>query len=124
MPRVKKSVKSRKWRKGVLEEAKGYRGGRGRLYRIATEAVDRAHKFAYRDRKAKKRVFRSLWITRINAAARAHNLTYSQLISGLNKAAIEIDRKVLAEIAVSDPLGFSKIVELAKGRNTNAERPE
>ena len=116
MPRVKKSVKSRKRRKGVLEEAKGYRGGRGRLYRHATEAVDRAHKFAYRDRKVKKRVFRSLWITRINAAARVHNLTYSQLISGLNKAAIEIDRKVLAEIAVSDPLGFSKIVELAKGQ--------
>jgi large subunit ribosomal protein L20 len=124
MPRVKKSVKSRKRRKGVLEEAKGYRGGRGRLYRIATEAVDRAHKFAYRDRKAKKRVFRSLWITRINAAARVHNLTYSQLISGLNKAAIEIDRKVLAEIAVSDPLGFSKIVELAKGQETSAERLE
>jgi len=118
MPRVKKSVKSRKRRKRVLEEAKGYRGGRGHLYRIATEAVDRAHKFAYRDRKAKKRVFRSLWITRINAAARAHNLTYSQLISGLNKAEIEIDRKVLAEIAVSDPLGFSKIVELAKGQQT------
>jgi len=116
MPRVKKSVKSRKRRKGVLEEAKGYRGGRGRLFRHATEAVDRAHKFAYRDRKVKKRVFRSLWITRINAAARVHNLTYSQLISGLNKAAIEIDRKVLAEIAVSDPLGFSKIVELAKGQ--------
>jgi large subunit ribosomal protein L20 len=84
--------------------------------------VDRAHKFAYRDRKAKKRVFRSLWITRINAAARVHNLTYSQLISGLNKAAVEIDRKVLAEIAVSDPLGFSKIVELAKGQKTGTER--
>jgi large subunit ribosomal protein L20 len=115
MPRVKKSVKTRKRRKRVLEEAKGYRGGRGRLYRIATEAVDRAHKFAYRDRKAKKRVFRSLWITRINAAARAHDLTYNQLISGLNKAEMEIDRKALAEIAVSDPLGFSKIVEIAKG---------
>ena len=116
MPRVKKSVKSRKRRKGVLEEAKGYRGARGRLYRLATEAVDRAHKFAYRDRKTKKRVFRSLWITRLNAAARAHDLTYNQLISGLNKAEIEIDRKVLAEIAVSDPLGFSKIVEIAKGQ--------
>jgi large subunit ribosomal protein L20 len=78
--------------------------------------VDRAHKFAYRDRKAKKRVFRSLWITRINAAARAHDLTYSQLISGLNKAEVEIDRKVLAEIAVSDPKGFLKIVEIAKGQ--------
>jgi large subunit ribosomal protein L20 len=116
MPRVKKSVKSRKRRKGVLEEAKGYRGARGRLYRLATEAVDRAHKFAYRDRKTKKRVFRSLWITRLNAAARVHDLTYHQLISGLNKAEIEIDRKILAEIAVSDPLGFSKIVEIAKGQ--------
>jgi large subunit ribosomal protein L20 len=116
MPRVKKSVKTRKRRKRVLEEAKGYRGARGRLYRMANEAVDRAHKFAYRDRKAKKRVFRSLWITRINAAARAHDLTYNQLISGLNKAEMEIDRKILAEIAVSDPLGFSKIVEIAKGQ--------
>jgi large subunit ribosomal protein L20 len=116
MPRVKKSVKSRERRKRVLEEAKGYRGARGRLYRIATEAVDRAHKFAYRDRKTKKRLFRSLWITRLNAAARAHDLTYNQLISGLNKAEIGIDRKVLAEIAVSDPLGFSKIVEIAKGQ--------
>ena len=115
MPRVKKSVKTRRRRKRVLEEAKGYRGGRGRLYRLATEAVDRAHKFAYRDRKTKKRVFRSLWITRINAAARAHNLTYNQLISGLQKAAMEIDRKALAEIAVSDPVGFSKIVEIARG---------
>ncbi len=116
MPRVKKSVKSRKRRKGILEEAKGYRGGRGRLYRIATEAVDRAHKFAYRDRKAKKRVFRSLWITRINAAARTHELTYSQLISGLEKAEVKIDRKILAEMAVSDPAGFSKLVEIAKGQ--------
>jgi len=116
MPRVKKSVKSRKRRKKVLEEAKGYRGARGRLYRIATEAVDRGRKFAYRDRKAKKRVFRSLWITRINAAARMHNLTYGQLISGLNKAEVVIDRKILAEIAISDPQRFSKIVEIAKGQ--------
>ena len=115
MPRVKKSVKSRKRRKRVLDEAKGYRGARGRLYRMATEAVDRAHKFAYRDRKAKKRVFRSLWVTRINAAARAHDMTYSRLISALKKADVEIDRKILAELAYSDPTGFSKIVELAKG---------
>jgi large subunit ribosomal protein L20 len=116
MPRVKKSVKTRKRRKRVLEEAKGYRGARGHLYRGATEAVDRAHKFAYHDRKAKKRTFRSLWIIRINAAARTHDLTYNQLISGLNKAKVEIDRKVLAEMAISDPLGFSKIVEIAKGQ--------
>lgn len=116
MPRAKRSVKSRRRRKGVLAEAKGYRGGRGRLYRIATEAVDRAHAFAYRDRKNKKRLFRSLWITRINAAVRAHDLTYGQFISALNKAEIEIDRKVLAEMAVSDPSGFSKFVEIAKGQ--------
>jgi large subunit ribosomal protein L20 len=116
MPRVKKSVKSRKRRKGVLAEAKGFRGGRGHLYRIATEAVDRAHRFAYRDRKAKKRVYRSIWIARINAAVRAHEMTYSQLISGLAKAEVDIDRKVLAELAVTDPKGFSKIVEIAKGK--------
>lgn len=114
MPRVKKSVKSRKRRKRVLKEAKGYRGARGGLFHMATEAVDRARKFAYRDRRVKKRVFRSLWITRINAAARVHDLTYNQLISGLEKAEVEIDRKILAEIAVSDPAGFSKIVEVAK----------
>jgi large subunit ribosomal protein L20 len=116
MPRVKKSVKSRSRRKKVLKAAKGYRGSRGRLFRIATEAVDRARKFAYRDRRAKKRTFRSLWIARINAAARSHDMTYSRLISGLNKANVEIDRKVLAEMAVSDPAGFSKIVEMARGR--------
>ena len=114
MPRVNKSVKTRKRRKRVLEAAKGYRGARGRLYRSATEAVDRAGKFAYRDRKAKKRTFRSLWITRINAAARSHDLTYSQLISGLSKAQVEIDRKILAEMAVLDPAGFSKVVQIAK----------
>ena len=116
MPRVKKSVKSRRRRKGVLAEAKGFRGSRGRLYRIATEAVDRAHKFAYRDRKARKRVYRSIWIARINAAARAHDMTYSQLIAGLNHAAVDIDRKALAELAVTDPQGFSRIVEIAKGK--------
>lgn len=116
MPRVKKSVKSRSRRRGVLAEAKGFRGSRGRLYRIATEAVDRAHKFAYRDRKAKKRLYRSLWIARINAAVRAHALTYSQLISGLSKANVAMDRKTLAELAVKDPQGFTRIVEIAKGK--------
>jgi large subunit ribosomal protein L20 len=116
MPRVKKSVKTRKRRKRILEAAKGYRGSRGRLYRIAADSVDRARKFSYRDRRVKKRTFRSLWITRINAAARSHDLTYSQLISGLNKAHVEIDRKNLAEIAYTDPAGFAKIVEIAKGQ--------
>lgn len=116
MPRVKKSVKSRRRRKKILAQAKGYRGARGRLYRLAKETVDRARKFAYRDRKAKKRTFRALWIIRLNAAARAHNLTYSQLISGLKKAKVEIDRKALAEMAYADPTGFSKLIELAKGQ--------
>ncbi len=116
MPRVKKSVKTRKRRKKVLDAAKGYRGSRRRLYRIAADTVDRARKFAYRDRKVKKRTFRALWITRINAAARSHDLSYSQLISGLTKAQVEIDRKILAEIAFSDPVGFAKIVEIAKGQ--------
>jgi large subunit ribosomal protein L20 len=115
MPRANKSVKTRRRRKKILQAAKGYRGSRGRLYRIAADAVDRARKFAYRDRKTKKRTFRSLWITRINAAARTHDLTYSKLISGLNKAQVEIDRKTLAEMAFSDPAGFAKIVEIAKG---------
>ncbi len=116
MPRVKKSVKSRKRRKRVLEEAKGFRGSRRRLYRIATEAVDRAHKFSYRDRKTKKRTFRSLWIARINAAARAYHFNYSQLIYGLQKADMKIDRKVMADMAFSDPAGFLKIVEIAKSQ--------
>ena len=116
MPRVKKSVKSRKRRKRVLEEAKGFRGSRRRLYRIATEAVDRAHKFSYRDRKTKKRTSRSLWIARINAAARAHNFSYNQLIYGLQKAEMKIDRKVMADMAFSDPAGFLKIVEIAKNQ--------
>ena len=114
MPRVNKSVKTRRRRKRILEAAKGYRGSRGRLYRIAADTVDRARKFSYRDRRTKKRTYRSLWITRINAAARSHDLTYSQLISGLNKARVEIDRKILAEMAYSDPSGFAKIAEIAK----------
>jgi large subunit ribosomal protein L20 len=116
MPRVKKGVKTHKRRKRILEAAKGYRGSRGRLYRIAADAVDRARKFSYRDRRAKKRTFRSLWITRINAAARSHDMTYSQLISGLSKAYVEIDCKNLAEMAYMDPAGFAKIVEIAKGQ--------
>ena len=116
MPRVNKSVKTRKRRKKILEAAKGYRGSRRRLYSIAADTVDRARKFSYRDRRTKKRTYRSLWITRINAAARSHDLTYSQLIKGLNKAQVEIDRKILAEMAYSDPPGFAKIVEIAKGQ--------
>lgn len=114
MPRVKKSVKSRQRRKKILNAAKGYRGGRGTLIRTAAETVDRALKFAYRDRKARKRSFRSLWIIRINAAAREHGLSYSRLINGLKKAEVDLDRKVLAGIAVSDPEAFARLAEIAK----------
>ena len=114
MPRVKKAVKSRQRRKKILEMAKGYRGGRGRLLRTAKEAVDRALKFAYRDRKAKKRSFRSLWIIRINAAARQHDLSYSRFMNGLKKANIQLDRKILAGLAVSDPEAFARLAQIAK----------
>ena len=96
--------------------AKGFRGGRGKLFRSATEAVDRALKYAFRDRRVKKRDFRALWIVRINAAARQNGLTYGRLIHGMKVAGIELDRKVLAEMAVADPAGFSGIVEQVKAK--------
>lgn len=111
--RVKRGFKARQRRKKVLKLAKGYRGGRSKLFRTATDAVDKALMYAYRDRRAKKRDFRKLWIARINAGARMNDLTYSRLIHGLKKANIELDRKVLAELAVSDPAGFSQVVSLA-----------
>ena len=111
MPRVKRAVHSHKKRRKVLKAAKGFRGGHGRLLRSAKEAVARAHQYAYRDRRVKKREFRALWITRVNAAAREYGLSYSQFIFGLKKAGIEIDRKVLAEIAVSDAAGFRSLAE-------------
>lgn len=114
MPRVKRGFKARRRRNKILKLAKGFRGGRSKLFRSAVEAVDRSHKYAYRDRKAKKRDFRSLWIVRINAAARENGLSYGRLIHGLKKAGIQLDRKVLAELAVSDPKGFSNIVDQAK----------
>ncbi len=114
MSRVKRGVSARKRRKKVLKQAKGYQGARGSLYRSAKEAVDRALNYAYRDRRVKKRDFRSLWITRINAAVRLNGLTYSQFIKGLKQAAIDIDRKILAELAISDPEVFSKITTIAK----------
>lgn len=115
MPRVRKSVSSRKRRKKIIKQAKGYFGARSRLYRTATEAVDRAMRYAYRDRKAKKRDFRKLWIIRINAAARMNNTSYSRLINGMNKTGVEINRKILADLAISDPIGFSEIVSIATG---------
>ena len=115
MSRVKKSVKSRRRRKKILQLAKGYRGARSKLYRTASDAVNRALRYAYRDRRQRKRDFRKLWIVRINAAARLHNLSYSRLMSGLQKGHIILDRKSLAEIAIFDPVGFGKIAELAAG---------
>lgn len=114
MPRAKGGFKTRRRRKKILEKAKGYYGAKSRLYRIATEAVDKALQYAYRDRKVKKREFRSLWIIRINAAARAVGLTYSQLMSGIKKAEIGLDRKALAYIAYNDPKAFSQIADTVK----------
>lgn len=114
MPRVKRGFKSRRRHKKILKLAKGYQGGRGRLFRSAIETVDRALKFAYRDRKVRKREFRRLWITRINAGVRSYNLTYSQFMNGLKKAKVLLNRKMLADMAVFDPKGFSKMIELAK----------
>ena len=114
MPRVKRGFKARHRRNKVLKLAKGYRGARSKLFRSATEAVDRALNYAFRDRRVKKRDFRALWITRINAAARINGLSYSKLIHGLKLAKVEIDRKVMADLAVSDPKGFTAIAAVAK----------
>jgi len=111
--RVKRGFKARRRRQKVLSLAKGFRGGRSRLYRTAADAVDKALMYAYRDRRARKRDFRSLWIARINAAARMNNLSYSKFIHGLKRARIELDRKILAELAVSDPSGFAHLARLA-----------
>lgn len=114
MPRAKGGFKTRRRRKKVLEMAKGYYSAKSRLFRIATEAVDKALQYAYRDRKAKKREFRSLWVIRINAAARAAGLTYSQLISGLKKSQISLNRKALADMAYNDPKAFNALAETIK----------
>lgn len=114
MPRAKGGFKTRRRRKKLLEKAKGYYGAKSRLFRVATEAVDKAMQYAYRDRKAKKREFRSLWIIRINAAVRALGLSYSQFMSGMKKANITLDRKALADMAYNDPAAFSQLVEKVK----------
>ena len=111
--RIKRGFKARKRRKKVLKLAKGYRGGRSKLFRTAADAVDKALMYSYRDRRTRKRDFRRLWITRINAAARMSNLSYSKFIRGLKLAGVELDRKVLAELAISDPAGFAQIANLA-----------
>ncbi|MBT3345916.1 MAG: 50S ribosomal protein L20 [Gemmatimonadetes bacterium] len=114
MPRTRHSVATRRRRNKVLKKARGYFGARSRLFRTAREAVDRAQVYAYRDRRRRKREFRRLWIARINAAARINGVTYSQLIFGLSKAEIDVNRKVLANLAVRDPEAFSVIAEQAK----------
>lgn len=111
--RVKRGFKARKRRNKVLKLAKGFRGGRSKLFRTAADSVDKALMYAYRDRRVRKRDFRQLWIARINAAARMNNLSYSKFIHGLKLADVEIDRKVLADLAISDPAGFSEIAALA-----------
>jgi len=115
MPRVKRGYTLRRRRKRLLKLAKGFRGPRGNLYRIAREAVDRALNYAYRDRRARKRDFRRLWITRINAAARSNDISYSRLIAGLAKANIALDRKILADMAINDPGAFTQLTALARG---------
>jgi len=114
MPRVKRGVTARAKHKKVLDAAKGYRGRRKNVFRVAKEAIMKAGQYAYRDRRQKKRVFRALWIARINAGAREFGLTYSRLINGLKKASVEVDRKVLADLAVFDKAAFEKYAELAK----------
>ena len=114
MPRVKSNVTRLKRKNKIMKEARGNRGGRSKLWKAAKETVERGWAYAYRDRKQKKRQFRRLWITRINAAAREHDLSYNRLMSGLKKAGVEINRKVLADLAVRDPAAFSKLTELAK----------
>ncbi len=115
MSRVTRGFKARRRRNKVLKMAKGYRGGRHRLFRTATEAVDRALCYAYRDRRTRKRNFRRLWITRISAAARMNGTNYSRLMSGLRKAGIELDRKVLSNLAIVDPAAFAEVVKAANG---------
>ena len=116
MARVKRGVVSHARHKKVLEQAKGFYGRRKNTIRIAKQAVEKAHQYAYRDRRAKKRVFRQLWIARINAAARSNGMTYSQFANGIRKAGIDIDRKVLADIAYHDPAAFAGIVEQVKAK--------
>jgi large subunit ribosomal protein L20 len=117
MPRIKRGVAARKRRNRILHEAKGYYGARSKLFKTAREAVEKGWRYAYRDRKQRKRTFRALWITRINAAARENGLSYSRLISGLKDANVEVDRKILAQLAVTDPKAFGALADLAKSQS-------
>ena len=114
MPRVKRGVTAHRRHKKILKLAKGYYGARSRVFRVATQAVTKAGQYAYRDRRVKKRTFRALWITRINAQSRFEGISYSRLIAGLKKAHIDLDRRVLADLAVHDKVAFSVVVEQAK----------
>src|SRR5579862_5912270 len=120
MPRVKRGTKRRQRRKKILERASGYFLTKSKLYRAAKESVERGLKFAYSGRRQKKRQFRSIWIVRIGAAAKQHGLSYSRFVSGLKKAGIELDRKILADIAVKDPGGFKNLAEQAKAAGGGA----
>ena len=121
MPRVKRGVTARAAHKKILKQAKGYRGARSRVFRVAKQAVTKAGQYAYRDRKAKKRVFRRLWIARINAAARERGISYSRLMQGLKAAGIEVDRKMLADLAIADAAAFTAIVDQAKAKLPSQE---
>jgi large subunit ribosomal protein L20 len=120
MPRVKRGVAANRRRRRILSHAKGYFGARSRLLKTAREAVEKGWLYAYRDRKQRKRQFRALWIARINAAAREHGLSYSRFMHGLSAAGVEMDRKVLAELAVSDPKAFGELAELARSQVAQA----
>jgi len=114
MPRVKRSINAKKKRRKIIKLAKGFFGARKRIYTLATESVEKALKYAYRDRKTRKRNFRQLWIARINAATRAEGMTYSRFMDGIKKAGITLDRKILADLAVHEPARFSEIVSMVK----------
>jgi len=115
MARVKRGVAARRRRKRILKSAKGFQGARSRLHGVAREAVERAWVYAYRDRKTRKRVFRQLWIIRINAGAREHGLSYSRMVDGLGRAGVEIDRKILAQLVIDDAEAYGELATLAKG---------
>jgi len=114
MPRVKRGVVARRRHNKILKMAKGYRGARSKLFKTANEAVNRALAYSFRDRKVRKRDFRRLWIVRINAASRIHGLSYSQLMNGLKKAGVNLNRKIMADLAVNDPSAFGELVKVAK----------
>ena len=119
MPRIKRGVTTRAKHKRILDQAKGYRGRRKNTIRIARQAVEKAGQYAYRDRKVKKRSFRALWIQRINAAARLHGLTYGRFMDGIKKAGIDLDRKILADMAANEPEAFKALAETAKKHHSN-----